>query len=102
MASKKVLIVHDDTALVDRLRASLVSSGAGMEVVSAISGPRALGIISTQRPDVIVVDADLMGVDGYTLTEQATIHEASSTVKIPFVSEQQIHFAKEGGAYSVK
>ncbi|HET6498571.1 MAG TPA: PilT/PilU family type 4a pilus ATPase [Coriobacteriia bacterium] len=70
MASKKVLIVHDDATLVEGLRRSLVIGSEGMEVVSAISGPRALGIISTQQPDAIVVDADLMGIDGYALTQQ--------------------------------
>jgi len=86
MASKKVLIVHDDTALVDRLRASLASSGAGMEVVSTISGPRALGIISTQKPDVIVVDADLVGLDGYALTEQLKAQPETCGVPVVIIS----------------
>ncbi len=87
MASKKVLIVHDDAALVDQLRASIAASGAGMEVVSAISGPRALGIMSTQRPDVIVVDADLVGIDGYALTEQ--LKEQPETCAVPVVIVSQ-------------
>jgi len=86
MASKKVLIVHDDTALVEQLRASLAASGAGMEVVSAISGPRALGIISTQQPDVIVVDADLVGIDGYSLTEQLKEQPEMSGVPVVIVA----------------
>lgn len=39
---------------------------------------------------------------GYTLTQPSAIHDTSSTVKIPFVSEQQVYFVKEGGDYSVK
>jgi twitching motility protein PilT len=87
MASKKVLIVHDDAALVDRMRASLGAEGAAIEVVSAISGPRALGIISTQHPDVIVVDADLVGIDGYSLTGQ--LKENPDTARVPVVIVSQ-------------
>jgi twitching motility protein PilT len=83
LASKKVLIVHDDAALVDRMRASLAATGAPIEVVSAIGGPRALGIMSTQRPDVIVVDAELVGIDGYALTRQ--LKENPETARVPVV-----------------
>ncbi len=83
MAAKKALIVHDDAALVEQVRASLSASAADMEVVSAISGPRALGIISTQRPDVIVVDAELVGMDGYALTQQ--LKEDPQTAHVPVV-----------------
>lgn len=86
MASKKVLIVHDDAALVDRLRRELAAGGDGMEVVNAISGPRALGIISTQQPDVIVVDADLMGIDGYALTQQLSKEPGTSGVPVVIVA----------------
>ncbi|MBE0418449.1 MAG: PilT/PilU family type 4a pilus ATPase [Coriobacteriia bacterium] len=83
MASKKVLIVHDDAALVDRMRASLVATGAAIEIVSAIGGPRALGIMSTQHADVIVVDAELVGIDGYSLTQQ--LKENPDTAQVPVV-----------------
>jgi twitching motility protein PilT len=83
LASKKVLIVHDDAGLVDRIRMSLVATGAPIEVVSAIGGPRALGIMSTQRPDVIVVDAELVGIDGYALTRQ--LKENPETARVPVV-----------------
>ncbi|MBW6467952.1 MAG: PilT/PilU family type 4a pilus ATPase [Coriobacteriia bacterium] len=82
-ASKKVLIVHDDAALVERVRASLVTSGAPIEVVSAIGGPRALGMMATQHPDVIVVDAELVGIDGYALTQQ--LKENPETARVPVV-----------------
>ncbi|MDF1541625.1 MAG: PilT/PilU family type 4a pilus ATPase [Anaerosomatales bacterium] len=82
-ASKKVLIVHDDAALVERVRASLVTSGAPIEVVSAIGGPRALGMMATQHPDVIVVDAELVGIDGYALTQQ--LKKNPETARVPVV-----------------
>jgi hypothetical protein len=39
---------------------------------------------------------------GYQLAAESPIHITTTKVEIPFVSEQQILFAKEGGAYSAK
>ena len=70
MANKKLLIVHEDVALIDSIKRGLASAGSHIEVASVLSGPRALGIIEAQRPDVIIVDAELEGMDGYALTEK--------------------------------
>ncbi len=68
MAEKQVLVVHDDADFVARLRSMVESSGADVDLVHAISGPRAEGLLSQTSPDVIVVDAQLAGVDGYEFT----------------------------------
>ncbi|MBF4509519.1 MAG: PilT/PilU family type 4a pilus ATPase [Aeromicrobium sp.] len=70
MAETRVLIVHDDAAFVDRARDGLAATLPGCEVLSAISGPRALGIAKQQRPDAIIVDGDLVGMDGYAFTAE--------------------------------
>ncbi|MDZ4180014.1 MAG: PilT/PilU family type 4a pilus ATPase, partial [Coriobacteriia bacterium] len=70
MAERNVLIVHEDMKLIDGLKQALAASGADVVVTSVLSGPRALGIIEAQRPAVIVVDAELEGMDGYALTQQ--------------------------------
>lgn len=83
MASKKVFIVHEDPSVVDRLRASLAARGAGMEIVSSVSGPRVPTIISSHKPDVIVVGADLPEVDGYLLTHQ--LRQQEETAETPVI-----------------
>ncbi|MDP2233879.1 MAG: ATPase, T2SS/T4P/T4SS family, partial [Actinomycetota bacterium] len=70
MPDKSVIIVHEDESLVERIKAGLIASGIDAEVTGALSGPRALGMIGARRPDVIVVDAELEGMDGYSLTQQ--------------------------------
>jgi len=70
VADKKVLIVHEDAALGEQLQSGLAAAGLDVEVSSVLSGPRALGMIGAQRPDVILVDAELEGMDGYSLTQQ--------------------------------
>lgn len=70
MADKRVLIVHEDATLGEQIQSGLSGMGMDVEVNSVLSGPRALGMIGAQRPDVIIVDAELEGMDGYSLTQQ--------------------------------
>ena len=70
MPQTKILIVNEDAALFERLSARFVADDPECEVISAVSGPRAIGIASSRKPDVIIVDGDMVGLDGYALTEQ--------------------------------
>ena len=70
MAETRVLIVHDDATFVDRVRGALATAVPGAEALTAISGPRALGIAKQSRPDAILVDGDLVGMDGYSFTAE--------------------------------
>lgn len=84
--AKRVLIVHDDADLVSRLRTLLAESAADIEVVNALSGPRAQGMMSQAMPDVLVVDAELLGVDGYQFTKQVKADPASKDVPVIIIS----------------
>lgn len=102
MPDKRVLIVHDDSNYVDQLKLALQGAIQGVEVLSALSAPRALGIVGQVTPDVIVVDAELVGLDGYALTEQ--LKTDSRTAAVPVVilslspSESTALRARQAGA----
>ncbi len=81
--SKKILIVHDDATFVDEMTAALTATGEEFRVASALSAPRALGMIGQVPPDLVVVDAELVGVDGYSFTEQ--LKSDPVTAKVPVV-----------------
>jgi twitching motility protein PilT len=66
----KILVVNDDSGMFERLQSRFMADEPGFEVFNAISGPRALGIASQRKPDVIIVDGDMVGLDGYSLTQQ--------------------------------
>ncbi len=86
MATKTVLIVHDDADLVGSLRAALAEQSPDIELVNALSGPRALGMMAQAVPDVLVVDAELAGVDGYAFTRQVKTAPATAQVPVIIVS----------------
>lgn len=65
MAEGTLLVVDDEPAIVDLLTASLTHQG--FEVISAADGTKALELARRRRPDVIVTDVMMPGLDGFDL-----------------------------------
>lgn len=86
MAAKRILIVHDDAAFVEQLTSNVRSMGVDMVIDAVLSAPRALGAIEQALPDVVVVDAELVGTDGYQLTQQIKSSPVSKDVPVVIVS----------------
>jgi len=68
-ASKRarVLVVDDDEGIGRLLKLSLERAGA--QVVPATSGAQALRLAFEHRPDIILLDIDMPGMDGLTLCQ---------------------------------
>jgi two-component system KDP operon response regulator KdpE len=61
-APPNILMVDDDTHVLRSLRAALESHG--YRVRSAVNGPTALESFAAERPDVVLLDLALPGLDG--------------------------------------
>jgi two-component system, OmpR family, response regulator MtrA len=57
-----VLVVDDDTALAEML--TIVLNNEGFETVVCGSGDKALGMFREERPDIVLLDLMLPGMDG--------------------------------------
>ncbi|MDR7451308.1 MAG: response regulator transcription factor [Armatimonadota bacterium] len=64
----KVLIVDDEESIVDLLRSYLTNEGFRVE--AAMDGPTALAKARAFRPDVVVLDIMLPGLDGIEVLRQ--------------------------------
>src|SRR5512146_1563154 len=60
--SKKILVVDDEPQIVKVVKAYLEK--AGFQVVTAVSGPTALSIFEKEKPDFMILDLNLPGMDG--------------------------------------
>jgi len=58
----RILVIDDEMDIVRILQRSLVSQG--YEVLTAASGEKALEVIEQQRPDLLLLDLGLPGIDG--------------------------------------
>lgn len=59
---KKLLIVDDDPNL--RLLYQLEFSESGYDVLLAPNGPEAIGLFENNRPDLVIMDIKMPGMDG--------------------------------------
>jgi adenylate cyclase len=77
----RVLVVDDMPANVRLLEAVL--EPAGFSVVSALSGPEALERVATDLPDLVLLDVQMAGMNGYEVCRR--IRENATTALIPVV-----------------
>ena len=66
--STRALLVEDDLNIVDLIRVNLAVRG--FETMVATSGARALKLLETDPPDIILLDLMLPDVDGFDLCRQ--------------------------------
>ena len=77
----RVLVVDDDPQVLRLMRVNLELEG--YDVVSAPDGEEALEAVLTERPDLVVCDVMMPGVDGLTVLRNLRANPRTS--KIPFV-----------------
>jgi len=77
----KVLIIDDEAPL--RLLCRVNLEAEGMEVVEAPDGPTGLEVVERERPDAILLDVRMPGLDGWSVAER--LLEKEDTREIPIV-----------------
>ncbi len=72
MEKKKILIVEDDPDMLDMLKTAF--EGAGFSVLSFKSGGEALAHVQSEKPDLVMLDIILIGMDGMTVLKEIREH----------------------------
>ena len=72
----KILVVDDVPENVRLLEAVLAPRG--YEVVTATDGPAALDLVETERPDLILLDVMMPGLDGYAVCSHLRANDATA------------------------
>jgi two-component system nitrogen regulation response regulator GlnG len=96
---KHVLIIDDEEAVCWSLRRALVREGYGVAV--AASAEQGLTLADQQRPDVVIMDVRLPGMDGLTALGKLrdTIPGVPAVVITAFGNLSTAVLAMEGGAF---
>ena len=82
----KVLIVDDAPDIVVLLAAQL--KGQGYEVLTANSGREALEIAAAERPDVMLLDVVMPGMDGFEVCRRLKADERLRMIQVIMVTAQ--------------
>lgn len=81
---KKVMIVDDEDNMVTLMRYNL--EGAGYETVSADSGELAICLAESDRPDIVVLDCMMPGIDGFETCRRFKQHPRLLDIPIIMVT----------------
>ena len=82
MAGERILLVEDNPQ--NRRLAQFLLKSRGYMVYEATTGEAALELARTHLPDLILMDLQLPGVDGYDVTQR--LKEDAATAAIPVVA----------------
>jgi two-component system cell cycle response regulator DivK len=99
METKNILIVDDSPANLKLLR--LLLAGEGHSVQTATSAEDALEVLSSFKPDAILMDVQMPGMNGLDLTRLIKQDSRTSGISVLAVSanamETDIQQAREAG-----
>ena len=78
--SKRILVVEDHEENRRIIRDLLTS--AGYEMIEAVTGEEGVTLAERERPDLILMDIQLPGLDGYEATRQIKANPALRSIPI--------------------
>ncbi len=86
MAINKVLIVEDDRAQLIQLQQ--IVSDAGYMTTTAMNGADGIERAKADRPDVILMDINMPGMDGFAAIRVLKKDESTRNIPVIFVSSK--------------
>ena len=99
----RVLLVEDDASLAVLFRMFLERMGNGnLEIIHAFTGEEVLQRVSAIRPDVVLLDIMLPGMDGIEVCRRLCARPDLAGIKVAMVTaldnEEKRRAAREAGA----
>jgi len=85
---KKILLVDDDKLVLNSTRRYL--EGHGFHLVCAGNGGEAVAMALESKPDLVITDAEMEGLDGFTLCKVLKETEGFSKVPVIIISGRKI------------
>jgi DNA-binding response OmpR family regulator len=85
---RKILVVDDDKTILALVRKYL--TGVGYAVVVTDSGSEGLMLVRESRPDLILVDSDMPGLDGHAVCRVLKKEAATQAIPVVIMSGARI------------
>ena len=84
MSSTRVLVIDDEPPI--RLLCRVNLEAEGLEVIEAADGPSGLEAAHERKPDVILLDVMMPGLDGWAVAERLLEDPETSDIPIVFLT----------------
>jgi DNA-binding response OmpR family regulator len=85
---KEALIVDDDRTILEVMGKYLENHG--ISVITAHNGAEGLAVLEDARPDIIITDAEMPGMDGFTFCKKIRENPALAAIPIVIMSGKKI------------
>jgi DNA-binding NtrC family response regulator len=95
LAAETILIVDDEPANVELLEQELAD--AGYRTLSASSGETAMDLSRKEKPDLILLDVMMAGIDGYETCRRLKAAESTRSIPVIFLTALGDSFQKVRG-----
>ena len=82
-ARKKLLLIDDDEAVIDYLNVKL---GGEFELMATDSPEQALGLAREGKPDLVLCDIDIPGMDGGDISAALFAHPETRVIPLMFLT----------------
>jgi DNA-binding response OmpR family regulator len=83
-ATTRVLVIDDEAPI--RLLCRVNLEAEGMEVLEAPDGASGLAVARGERPDIVLLDVMMPGLDGWRVAEQLLADERTNEIPIIFLT----------------
>ncbi len=80
----RVLLIDDDAAI--RMLCSVSLRALGIEVIEAENGTQGLELARRKRPDLVLLDVSMPGLDGFEVGELVRRHRKTRHIPLMFLS----------------
>jgi len=81
---KKIVIVEDDPSIAEMTKMMLERSG--FEAFVCDNGREAVDFINAQKPDIVLLDVMLPGMDGSAIARELSAHVETSSIPVVVAS----------------
>ena len=99
---QRIIVVDDEPQIVELATRALGSEGVGYEVESAPDGYTAGRLVSSLRPELVLLDIRMPGVDGFAVCENIKSDPETKDTKVlivtAFATEENVRRLKGLGA----
>jgi CheY-like chemotaxis protein len=81
-AQQRRILIVDDSSLIREVAVLALSSRSGWEAVTASSGEEGLARALSDRPDAVLLDVVMPGIDGYEVAERLAASPSTSAIPV--------------------
>ena len=84
----KILLVDDEADMLEMVSRTFLR--AGYEVLTSTDGEHALSLVEAARPDLIVMDVRLPGIDGFEVCRRIRLHSQLPIIMLTACDEEEV------------